>query len=189
MEPISAREILFWTSIVVYVFNVSAFSWALKKFFVNKGGLPKKMQKLGFAAGFIAVMQVASMTGSSKEVVWSQVTGLCLTILSGCLFWITIHHNRQNPLPVAFSNLQSDFIRTTGPYRFIRHPFYLSYILTWVAAPFIAESTWLALTSLIMILVYIRLIRDEEAHLLSGTHGAIYHGYMQKTGCLIPKLL
>ncbi len=184
---IDASQFLFWISLIIYLMNVAAFSWALKNFFRNEGQLPPKMRQLKSIAAVIALIQIVTILFSPRASLVLQIMGFVLCLLSAVLFWITLRFNQQNPLPVAFSKLETNSIRSTGPYKFIRHPFYLSYILTWMAAPFTAESWALSLTSFLMLAAYIKLIKDEESALLSGAHAETYQKYRSQTGALIPK--
>lgn len=76
-------------------------------------------------------------------------------------------------------------LMTGGPYRFVRHPRYVSIILSKVAAPLMLGSllAWIALP-LWLVLVF-RRIRLEEAHLRS-IFGADYGSYASRTARLFP---
>ncbi|MCL4560654.1 MAG: isoprenylcysteine carboxylmethyltransferase family protein [Chloroflexi bacterium] len=77
-------------------------------------------------------------------------------------------------------------IITQGPYRVIRHPGYLGTILLWVALS-LALADWIAvaIVAVMMLAIYSRRIRTEEAMLLTA-FGENYRQYCQHTWRLIP---
>ena len=73
---------------------------------------------------------------------------------------------------LRFSNLTDRGIITSGPYRFTRHPAYLSKNLSWwlISVPFISQLGWLTAMRQCVLLVFLNLIyflraRTEERHL------------------------
>ena len=73
---------------------------------------------------------------------------------------------------------------TDGPYRWIRHPFYLGYILGALAGPVAIDSLALAVTATLMITVAVA-IREERVW-LNSVHGDAYRAYRSRTGMFVP---
>jgi protein-S-isoprenylcysteine O-methyltransferase len=75
-----------------------------------------------------------------------------------------------------------------GPYRVLRHPGYLGFLLMWAGAG-LATSNWLAivLSMSVMVAAYGFRISAEESMLL-GTFGEEYEQYRRRTWKLIPFL-
>ena len=92
-----------------------------------------------------------------------------LIILTAFVFvWSTVIFG------LRFSNLTHRGIITSGPYRFMRHPAYVSKSLNWwlVAMPFMVQSSWIESLRLCLLLlmanaVYYLRARTEERHLSS----------------------
>ena len=57
---------------------------------------------------------------------WLAAIALLVYGKALALFWSSIYVNRTEPLSVAFNNDQPGHLIAHGPYRHIRHPFYLS---------------------------------------------------------------
>ena len=76
---------------------------------------------------------------------------------------------------------------TTGPYRWVRHPFYLAFLMAMIAASLVMANWFLALTGgLAVSLLFIRTAR-EEANLISRFEND-YRQYMETTGRFFPRL-
>lgn len=105
-----------------------------------------------------------------------------------CLFWWTWRTTRRDIMQFAFSSAVPNNVRTSGPYRFVRHPYYSSYLLAWIglaiASPGIVTLAILGL----MVAIYVRAARSEEEIILASGWGASYGAYMQRTGQFIPRL-
>lgn len=76
---------------------------------------------------------------------------------------------------------------TNGIYKWIRHPIYLSHILTWLSVTLISLNWGYSIfLSLFVIKMMIRIPVEEK--LLVNKFGAQYIDYKKKAGCLLPKL-
>ena len=76
---------------------------------------------------------------------------------------------------------------TTGPYRWVRHPFYVAFVLAAIANSLVTANWFLALTSgLAAVLIIVR-TRTEEQKLIER-FGDAYRAYMDRTGRFFPRL-
>ena len=75
-----------------------------------------------------------------------------------------------------------------GPYKYVRHPMYLSGILAAVGAG-LTSTDWIVCFSGVSLMFFIMYVRTptEEAKLL-GRHGEVYQKYMNNTGRYFPKI-
>ena len=76
---------------------------------------------------------------------------------------------------------------TTGPYRFVRHPFYCAFILAVLANATVAANWFILLTGGAAWLVIVFRSKKEEENLIAR-FGDDYRGYMERTGRLFPRL-
>jgi protein-S-isoprenylcysteine O-methyltransferase Ste14 len=67
-------------------------------------------------------------------------------------WWARKIFKAKNP-SFAFSSNNPKNIILIGPYKYVRHPFYLSYTLAWIAGS-LATSLWLLLTFVAMLIIY-----------------------------------
>lgn len=64
-----------------------------------------------------------------------------LEISQGLTDWAVVA-NAHFEKTVRIQNDRGQRVCTSGPYRFVRHPGYLGYIITWISAPLIMGSWW-----------------------------------------------
>ena len=75
---------------------------------------------------------------------------------------------------------------TSGPYRFVRHPFYLAAALAVTANSLVTANWFLALTGLLGGSLMVMRTRTEEEHLVNR-FGEQYSAYMKTTGRFLPR--
>ena len=117
--------------------------------------------------------------------------GGVLILLTGIYAWATVVFG------IRFSNLTYRGVLTHGPYRFTRHPAYLSKNLFWWASvlPFLVEGGSLVegLRNCVFLLVvnaiYYWRAKTEEAHLMAeDPKYAEYHAWMEQHGLITAPL-
>jgi len=81
---------------------------------------------------------------------------------------------------------QHQFVRQ-GPYRWVRHPAYLSFVLEHIAVPLAGNAWWslaVALLGYLPVLLW-RIAREDKA--LVVKFGAAYETYRREVGALLPR--
>ncbi len=81
---------------------------------------------------------------------------------------------------------QNQVVAMTGPYRFVRHPFYLANAL--IDAALVVMAGWIPLAIVLPVwwlAIYIPVIRGEERY-LSEKFPDVYPDYRRRVACLIP---
>jgi protein-S-isoprenylcysteine O-methyltransferase Ste14 len=132
--------------------------------------------------------QAVAFVIAGDVAVWWRVAGLCVLAVAHLLFWAAVHSHGANRPRVAFAGEIPQRLVCCGPYRWVRHPFYLAYTLGWLAGPVMTASPWLAGTVVVMFLVYRSAAKAEEAAFLLSTLAQDYKDYQHSTGMFIPKL-
>lgn len=135
-------------------------------------------QYLRYEDGIVWGQWLAGLPGA--KFVWAVVLVLLLAIyaLSTVAFGL------------RFSNLTARGIITDGPYRYSKHPAYLSKNLSWwlISIPFVAASPAVALSNCLHLLlingVYFLRARTEEAHLSRDPTYVRYALWMNEHGLL-----
>jgi len=79
------------------------------------------------------------------------------------------------------------FVYTSGPYAYVRNPFYASYLLTEVSTVVLWPSIWGAGLIVLATLYFQWLARFEEAKFARSPVAEEYARYMARTGRLMPR--
>jgi protein-S-isoprenylcysteine O-methyltransferase Ste14 len=122
-----------------------------------------RLIKLLSVAGIVSgVLHLEAIT-HAHQMEWQRISiSLLLYFAAFCTFWWTVRTNSSRPLSAIFSDDAPVHLVTSGPYRIVRHPFYCSYLLTWLAGVVATGGPWLVLTFLIMLGIYVRAAQAEE---------------------------
>ena len=138
--------------------------------------------------GLIAYMVNPSwMAWSSVPLpAWLRWTGVGVGVIAGALLIWTLRSLGKNLTDTVVTRREHTLV-TSGPYRWVRHPFYVSLALC-VAANSLATANWFILASgaLLFILIVIRTRKEEE--LLLARFGDAYRRYMERTGRFLPQI-
>lgn len=181
---IKLKYIVFITAIVCF----ASFSWALQCFFTKP---TKKNIGLGliyiFGTLFIFVHLFSIIFLYPSNTTIANI-GLAFYLSSLCLFWWSVYTNYSKPLSAAFSSDQPLHLINTGPYRIIRHPFYVSYTLSWLAGAIIVDKFWLYLTVIMMFILYWCAAVNEERKFEKSSLATSYKRYQEKVGMFLPKI-
>jgi protein-S-isoprenylcysteine O-methyltransferase Ste14 len=92
-------------------------------------------------------------------------------------------------VPLALWHQEDDSavsIVSWGPYKYVRHPFYASFLLTQVAAVLAFPHPGTVAALVYGVLALSMTARREEGRLLTSKLGDEYRRYMTKTGRLVP---
>lgn len=113
---------------------------------------------------------------------------LALFVLSMSLFAWTVRATRKTPPTMAFDTDEPFFLLNHGPYRYVRHPFYVSYLLFWIGTALATPSLLSWAAPLVMLLVYWNAARREERKFANSNLAAAYQTYRARAGMFIPRL-
>ncbi|MBU2098707.1 MAG: hypothetical protein KKD00_08090, partial [Gammaproteobacteria bacterium] len=129
---------LMWISLFLFLLIVVSLVWGRLFFFKLAGGTPRLLafsydiavvcQMLMTVYGFIYVTDVTKLYSYLVPVLY---------MTSLVIFWKSVVTARS--LDFAFSNNVGNIV-TTGPFGFFRHPFYVSYLITWWASTILFNS-------------------------------------------------
>ena len=125
---------------------------------------------------------------SNEPPLWSLIGGIVLLLLILAVFWSAVAAHGPARPAFAFDQHQVTRIVQTGPYRFVRHPFYTSFLLAQAASAMIAGQPVLLLTIPWLAAFYVQAAREEESFLLSNDLAEEYRAYCKRTGRFLPRL-
>ena len=75
----------------------------------------------------------------------------------------------------------------TGPYRYVRHPFYLSYVVAFLGVAVAFPSLIVSGVCLLNIGLFVYMAFDDERVLSSSPWGADYNNYKTRVGMFLPR--
>jgi len=182
---ISSRIIFFVLSATCFV----SFAWAIGKHFVRTDDrTPKQMRVLSILGLVFTALQLIAILTAEKFNTITSIVGVMFYLSSLALFWWAVVTTRRQRLTLAFSSDEPGFLLRSGPYGFIRHPFYTAYTLFWLAGVSATRAWWLIIPVVIIFAFYLRAARMEEAKFSESDLSGDYENYRKRTGMFLPKI-
>ncbi len=118
---------------------------------------------------------------------WSIYFALIIIVFSTFISLRSIMENKYFESDIRIYDESTHSVVDTGPYRFVRHPGYISSILMWMATPLLFQNGYLFLFSIFCSLFFVARTIIEDKSLLKGLKG--YQEYANKVHFrLIPGL-
>jgi protein-S-isoprenylcysteine O-methyltransferase Ste14 len=165
---------------------LSSFGWAMRRFFVKPDHMTPGL-KMTLAAGLVfAITHFYVILGTPALKPLAVAAAVTLYCLALGIFWWTISAHRVKPLAACFSRHEELHLVKHGPYRFVRHPFYCSYLLAWLAGAVGTLDPRLALTFVVMFVLYLVAAVSEEKKFASSSLSEAYADYCGATGRFLP---
>ncbi len=165
-----------------------SFIWAIFYFFTTPTGVPVAMKPLSLIGAVGVLAYFACLIFFNQNNLIGTILGSALYILSTALFWWTVQVNRNRPLSIAYSSDQPSHFMNQGPYAWIRHPFYASYLLAGIAGVVSTGVYWLIPIVVVMFFIYLNMAKFEENKFLSSDLSEQYKSYQKSTGRFVPCL-
>lgn len=116
------------------------------------------------------------------------LVGLALLAGSFALFWAAIKASSAAGLLGAFDVAGPSSLLQSGPYGYVRHPFYTSYIMLWWGWSIATWSIWAVVPAVATFVTYLAAARDEEQKFSRTDMADAYRAYMERTGRFFPRL-
>jgi protein-S-isoprenylcysteine O-methyltransferase Ste14 len=117
---------------------------------------------------------------------WVRWSGVCLGVGSGGLLIWTFRSLGHNLTDTVVTRRNATLV-TDGPYRWVRHPFYLAFAMAVVANTLITANVYLAITGTAAFLAIVARTSIEESKLIDR-FGQDYVDYMRQTGRFLPRI-
>ncbi|WP_417309803.1 methyltransferase family protein [Devosia sp.] len=117
-----------------------------------------------------------------------QIVGLLIEVAGMALFWWAIRASRAARLKMAFDKENPHGLVTGGPYAYLRHPFYTSYLIFWAGWAITTWSPWAILPLPIILTIYVMAALGEERKFSNTPMAEDYAAYRQRSGFFWPKL-
>ena len=129
----------------------------------------------------------SSMVWSSVHLPeWSRWAGVGLGVVAGVLLLWTLQSLGKNLTDTVVTRRDHTLV-TSGPYRWVRHPFYDAAALCTVANSLVAANWFVLLTGGLAVALLMARTRTEEEKLLAR-FGESYRIYTERTGRFLPRI-
>jgi protein-S-isoprenylcysteine O-methyltransferase Ste14 len=164
--------------------TLGQYAWSMRNHFHS--------QQMPSGAKIISTVVTASglfflvLIWLTDQPIAALAAGFALQLASLALFWAAIRASRAARLRFAFDEENPDSLVVTGPYRYVRHPFYTSYILFWAGWGLATWSIWAIVPVAGIVVIYVIAARDEEAKFSRTAMGPRYEEYRRNTGLFWP---
>lgn len=157
---------------------------------INERGRPSEKQKAWdktlvavytpiYLSTYIVAGLEARFDWTSGVPVWLHLLGVGMSLVSSALTYSAMAHNPFLAQVVQVSDQRGHRVATKGPYRFIRHPMYLSLIIGWPALAFLLGSYWALIPGIMASILIIVRTALEDRTLLAELPG--YRKYSHRT--------
>ncbi|WP_353644891.1 isoprenylcysteine carboxylmethyltransferase family protein [Mesorhizobium sp. WSM2239] len=171
---------------VVSVVVIASYSWSLRGHFASsKMPAGAKVISAGVTATSVYFLY---LVWSEDQSAAAQVAGLFIQLAGAALFWSAVSASRKARLRFAFDPENPHSIVTGGPYRYLRHPFYTSYLLFWSGWAIAAWSAWTILPVAIFAAIYVTAALAEEKKFSGSPLAGDYEAYKTRAGFFWPRL-
>jgi len=167
----------------------ASYAWGLARFFWvprEAGGRDTRAIELATAAAMLA--HGVALVWFFRYGALRFAAGLALYAAALAIFWWCVRINSDRPLSLAYSKDRPAHLVTRGPYAVVRHPFYVSYILCWLAGTLASGRAALLVTVAAMAWIYHRAALLEEAKFAASPLAESYRAYARRTGRYLPRL-
>jgi len=175
-----------WLLAILLLNCLGSFAWGMRKFFVQPSGSTAGMKLISSCGLVFAALHFVGIFSTSGITPERGLVGALLYFWSLGLFWWAIRTNSATRLSAAFSPDLPVHLVEGGPYRFIRHPFYCSYVLAWTAGAIATGRWWLVPTVGVMIVIYWKAATFEEEKFSRSPLAGDYQRYRARTALLFP---
>jgi protein-S-isoprenylcysteine O-methyltransferase Ste14 len=145
-------------------------------------------------AGLLEAIATFAYLVAPSSVAWAHIplhpavrgvgvaAGLCCPLL---MYW-TLSSLGKNLTDTVVTRSNATMV-THGPYRWVRHPFYVTTALV-MASVTILTANWLIALGSVLVLTLLAIRTPKEEQMLVARFGEPYREYMARTGRFFPKL-
>ncbi len=174
--------------ITLAVFCFWSFGWTVNGVFIPSSSSQKmgyRLLKLGNVFTWLSSIVIWYYSSNPNSEKW--IFGSIMLILDLVLF-MCAKRVATKKLTLAFSNDSPKFILQEGPYRYIRHPFYTSYLFCYLIVAAVLNHWVLWINFSCMLAIYLWAALREEQKFKNSPLKGEYLLYRKKAGLFYPKI-
>ena len=139
--------------------------------------------QISFLSGMACVLGMGLFSGLLLP---PALCGCVLALCSVLLYEWTRRTVVDRYFYIALSGEVPKAVCDKGPYRLVRHPFYLSYMLAFLAVAIAFPSIIVSAVCLLNIGLFLYMAIDDERVLLASALGADYRAYQAHVAMFVP---
>jgi protein-S-isoprenylcysteine O-methyltransferase Ste14 len=143
--------------------------------------------------GLVTLLAIIGFLAAPTSVAWAAMplpaalrwAGVALLPMGGALIVWTVSTLGPNLTDTVVTRRDHTLV-TSGPYRFVRHPFYDSVACLIVGSGLVSANAVALFGGLLVVTLLVVRTRREEDRLVAR-FGEAYAGYMRRTGRFVPR--
>ncbi len=111
--------------------------------------------------------------------------------LNSVALWVFWRHTKIASgyrFSLVFSKDIPNQLIVVGLYKYVRHPFYMIYLITYFSVALVTRSPLVIVLSITMFVIYRKAALMEESKFLDSPLGGEYADYIKRTGRFFPRL-
>ncbi|HEX2995104.1 MAG TPA: isoprenylcysteine carboxylmethyltransferase family protein [Anaerolineales bacterium] len=116
---------------------------------------------------------------------WLRWFGFFIGLIALLLFSWVLRSLGQN-FSTSLTINQKQTLVTRGPYRWVRHPMYTSFVLLWIGFLLLSVNWFIGLTGIAAFIWAIVVRTPKEEQMMIDRFGEEYIDYMKRTGRYLP---
>lgn len=128
------------------------------------------------------------VSGEFSRDPWISIVAALLCLLSFIFYWFSVRSLRGIQLTAVFSLDRPRDHQKQGAYALVRHPFYTSYLLSYLAVLLFFQNDFLRMLAFLLIGFYIYAALAEEKKFFNSSLRNEYSNYRKQTGMFFPKV-
>ena len=138
--------------------------------------------QISFLSGALAILWIGLQENMRLG---NAVAGIAIDLLSILLYEWTRWTVEGRGFSIALAGEVPHALCESGPYKFVRHPFYLSYLLAFLAMWVAAADLLTAAVFICNLALFVYAARDDERTLANSPLAGAYGKYKAQVGMLL----
>lgn len=167
-------------------FYSSIFTTGATHFAVAEGQ-PKRARSTASTMLLLFLINLAIALGTPMRL-GSAIAATVLFAIGLLVFRSAVQATQRKQMRFGFSAYPPPSIVRSGAYRWVRHPFYVSYALFWAGLTAATLHWFSALSTIVVVSLWVKAALFEEGVILRSRHADEYRDYMRRVGRFFPRL-
>jgi protein-S-isoprenylcysteine O-methyltransferase Ste14 len=181
------RTILHWILVASAAGAVAFFSIGLTSYFERRDDRPRWVRRIHDAGVCLSLVHLAAVLLLEPQSDAYAVAGILMYTAAVAVFLSAIEAADRTRLQRMFlDHPLPERLITDGPFRWVRHPFYLGYIIGALAPAVAIHHPLIVLVSSAMVTITVAGAVREERVWLASSRGDEYREYRRRTGMFLP---